>query len=177
STSALRIPAVMPTMPHLTQIVHPRDHQVHMVLTVADHHPRVLFKPHMFSKRLPGVSPLGIREDPITLSIAQRHMPNRVLNLWSGAHRSTHLFDPKIRHRIPGEVQVATNDDATMMPGVVGINVTMFIGRAWAMQIGPNIARILSSGDVGDHGKALRTAANCALTSPNTAANSSLETI
>src|SRR5699024_4261910 len=167
----------MAAMPDLTEIIDSGDHQVDVVFAVADHHPRMLRKAHMLSKGLTCVSPLGIREDAIPLGIAQRHMPNRVLNLWSGAHRSPEFFDPVIRHCVPVQVQVATNDDATMMPGVVGINVAMFIGRAWAMQIRPDIAGILSSGDLVDHGNALRTSANCALTSPSTAANSSPDTI
>src|SRR5690625_4302190 len=104
-------------------------------------------------------------------------MPNRVANFGSGAHRSTEFFSPDIGRRLTVQVQVATNDDPTMMLGVVGINVTMFIGCAWAMQIRPNIAWVLSSGDLGNHGNALRTSANRWLTSPSTAASSSLETI
>src|SRR5699024_7252143 len=100
-------------------------------------------------------------------------MPNRVLNLRSSTHRSPEFFDPKIRHRIPGEVQVATNHDPTMPPSVVRINIAMLIGRTWAMQIRPNIAGVLAAGDLGDHGNALRTSANCALTSRKDSTNSS----
>jgi len=56
----LGVAPIMAAMPHLTEIVGPGDHQVHMILAVGRHHPRMSGKAHVCSKRLTGIRPVGI---------------------------------------------------------------------------------------------------------------------
>jgi hypothetical protein len=64
----LRVPKVLPRMPHLTRLRDTAGDDMDMILTVPDHHPRVLRVPHPLSKVLAGVRPFLIRQAPIPRS-------------------------------------------------------------------------------------------------------------
>lgn len=87
-------PEVVAAMPQLPIPTHTRHDDVHMVLAVADHHPRVAGPAHLLAHLLGHIPPLRIRQGAVLRRQTQRHVPHRLLHVRSLTHHRRHIGGP-----------------------------------------------------------------------------------
>lgn len=147
---------VLVHVPHATIAIDPRDHDVHVVFSVTDHHPGVMLKAHLAHVLTPDQLPLRVGIDTssghVSLTGSQAHLQNRPINVASLVDKALHLASPSARLNVSFPAHRTANNSPTLLDLAALVDVDMLVLAAWPMQVTPDRLRRLPLGDLGDHG-------------------------